>query len=164
MSQIVLTTEKIEQKIKRIAYQILEDNIDEKRLYLVGIANTGYQVASKIYDFLKEITSINLTLLKLEIDKENSIECLTQKSDLPIDSNAVVILIDDVLNTGETLIHASFLILQKRVKKLRTAVLVDRRHRLFPIRADYAGLTLSTTLEDHIEVEYLHDGFKAYLE
>ena len=76
----------------------------------------------------------------------------------------IVILIDDVLNTGETLMCAAYIILKAGVKKLRTAVLVDRRHRKFPIKADFAGLTLSTTLEDHIEVESKDGQLIAYLQ
>lgn len=164
MSQIILTNEKIKQKIERIAYQIIEDNLNEPKITLVGIANTGYDVAKQLYSFLIGISNKNIELLELKVDKKNSIQCLHLESNLPIDKDSVVILVDDVLNTGETLMHSSFLILKKEVKKLRTAVLVDRRHRLFPIRADFAGLTLSTTLEDHIEVASENEQFKAFLE
>lgn len=163
MAQIILSNEKIKQKIDRIAYQILEDNISESTIILVGIANTGYEVAIKIKSQLDKITKKNILLLKLEVNKKNSIECLQQESELGIGKDSVVILVDDVLNTGETLMHSSFIILKKQVKKLRTAVLIDRKHRLFPIKADFAGLTLSTTLENHIEVSHQNDSFEASL-
>ena len=87
-----------------------------------------------------------------------------KRQSLDIPKNKVVILVDDVLNTGETLIHATHIILRHEVKKMRTVALIDRRHRLFPIKADFAGLTLSTTLESHIEVEFNNGEFSAYLE
>lgn len=160
---VILTHQQIEQKIERIAYQILEDNIDEQNITLVGIANTGYIFANALLAALKQISSFNINLLELKIDKKNSIECLTNPGKLNINKDSVVILIDDVLNSGETLMNSSFIILKHEIKKLRTVVLIDRRHRLFPIKADFAGLTLSTTLNEHIEVDYSNGKFTATL-
>ena len=163
MENIILTHEQVQQKIERIAYQILEDNMNEKAITLVGIANTGYNFAEAISKVLTHISEAKIELIKLKIDKKNSIECLNNPQVLPINKESVVILIDDVLNSGETLMNSSFLLLKHEVKKLRTAVLLDRRHRLFPIKADFAGLTLSTTLDEHIEVEYNENKFTATL-
>ena len=160
----LLTHSQILQKIDRIAFQIIEDNINETDIYIVGIANKGFVLAEHLVENLKQIGKNSFHLLKLKFDKTNSIECLTNDTKLDIPENKVVILVDDVLNTGETLMHASHVILRHNVKKMRTVVLIDRRHRLFPIKADYAGLTLSTTLENHIEVEYLNNQFSAHLE
>ena len=163
MQNIILNHEQVQQKIERIAYQILEDNFNEPTITLVGIANTGYNFAEAISTVLNKISDINIELIKLKIDKKNSIECLNNPQSLPIGKESVVILIDDVLNSGETLMNSSFILLKHGVKKLRTAVLLDRRHRLFPIKADFAGLTLSTTLEEHIEVEFSNNKFIATL-
>lgn len=163
MENIILNHEQILQKIERIAYQILEDNINESEITLVGIANTGYNFAEAISTFLKKISKANIELIKLKVDKRNSIECLNSPQKLPLNKESIVILIDDVLNSGETLMNSSFMILKHQPKKLRTAVLLDRRHRLFPIRADFAGLTLSTTLQEHIEVEFDNNEFTAIL-
>lgn len=163
MQTIILNHEQIQQKIERIAYQILEDNINEKTISIVGIANTGYKFAEAISLVLKKISDFNLELIELRIDKKNSIDCLNNPQSLAIGKDSVVILIDDVLNSGETLMNSSFILLKKQPKKLRTVVLLDRRHRLFPIKADFAGLTLSTTLEEHIEVEFNDNKFTATL-
>jgi pyrimidine operon attenuation protein/uracil phosphoribosyltransferase len=163
MQNIILNHEQVQQKIERIAYQILEDNINEKVITLVGIANTGYNFAEAISKVLKNISEAKIELIKLKIDKKNSIECLNNPQSLTVNKESVVILIDDVLNSGETLMNSSFIILKHEIKKLRTAVLIDRRHRLFPIKADFAGLTLSTTLDEHIEVEFSDNKFTATL-
>lgn len=164
MSTLILNHEQITKKIERIAYQILEDNINETSITLVGIANTGYKFASTLAITLQSISDSDIVLLELKIDKRNSIESLDNSIELDIKNETSVILVDDVLNSGETLMNSSFIILKHGIKKLRTAVLIDRRHRLFPIKADFAGLTLSTTLEEHIEVEYKGGRFNATLE
>ena len=163
MANIILSHSKVVQKIDRIAFQILEDNASVEHIYFVGIANTGYEVAIHLEKQFSKITAIKSTLLKLKLDKRNSANVLNSDSELDNAKNSVVILVDDVLNTGETLMHAAYLILKKEVSKLRTVVLLDRRHRTFPIKADFAGLTLSTTLEEHIEVTYDQGEFTAYL-
>ncbi len=160
----ILSHAQIIQKIDRIAFQIIEDNLNESDIYIVGIANKGYVLAEHLVENLKKTSKNSFHLLKLSFDKNNSIECLTSEVKLEIPKDKVVILVDDVLNTGETLMHASHVILRHDVKKMRTVVLIDRRHRLFPIKADYAGLTLSTTLENHIEVEFKNEKFSAHLE
>lgn len=160
----ILSHSQIIQKIDRIAFQIIEDNLNESEIYIVGIANQGYILAEHLVENLRKISKNTFHLLELSFDKKNSIECLTNDTKLDIPKNKVVILVDDVLNTGETLMHASHVILRHDVKKMRTVVLIDRRHRLFPIKADFAGLTLSTTLENHIEVEFKNKEFSAHLE
>jgi pyrimidine operon attenuation protein / uracil phosphoribosyltransferase len=160
----LLSHSQILQKIDRIAFQIIEDNLNEKEIYIVGIANKGFILAQHLVANLKKISSNTFNIIELKFDKKNSIECLTNSTKLDIPKHQVVILVDDVLNTGETLMHASHIILRHNVKKMRTVVLIDRRHRLFPIKADFAGLTLSTTLENHIEVEFENDKFSAHLE
>lgn len=160
----ILTHPQIIQKIDRIAFQIIEDNFYESEVFIVGIANKGYILAEHLTENLRKNSDNKFTLIKLTTNKRNSIECLTNDTKLDIPKDKVVILVDDVLNTGETLIHATHIILRHEVKKMRTVALIDRRHRLFPIKADYAGLTLSTTLENHIEVEFENGEFSAYLE
>lgn len=160
----ILSHSQIIQKIDRIAFQIIEDNFNESEIYIVGIANKGYILAEHLVEHLIKTSQNTFHLLKLSFDKKNSIECLTNNEKLEIPQDKVVILVDDVLNTGETLMHASHVILRHDVKKMRTVVLIDRRHRLFPIKADYAGLTLSTTLENHIEVDFKNNEFTAHLE
>ena len=159
----LLSHSQILQKIDRIAFQIIEDNLNEKDVYIIGIANTGFVFAEYLTQYLQKNSTNSFHLIKLKINKRNSIECLSSETKLDIPKGKVAILVDDVLNTGETLIHASHMILRHEVSKMRTVVLIDRRHRLFPIKADYAGLTLSTTLENHIEVIYENNEFSAFL-
>lgn len=164
---LVISGEKSAQKIIRISYEILEHNFDEKELILVGIANRGYKVAEKIYDTLKEIApDINFTLHSLALDKDDvyNLDKVTFSTDISTLTNKTVIVIDDVLNSGKTLMYAVKYILGAQLKKLNTAVLVDRRHRNFPIRADFAGLTLSTTILEHIYVEFNGNEIEVYLD
>ena len=164
MENIILNNHQIEQKIDRMAYQILEDNMDVSEIVFVGIANRGVEVAKKLKEAFETISTIPVKLVALKIDKTNTQETFSKQYDLDLSGKETVILIDDVLNTGETLMYAAYIILKAGVEKLRTAVLVDRRHRKFPIKADFAGLTLSTTLEDHIEVENEGNQLIAYLQ
>jgi|TARA_B110000259_G_scaffold171925_1_gene203868 pyrimidine operon attenuation protein/uracil phosphoribosyltransferase len=160
----LLSHSQILQKIDRIAFQIIEDNLNEKEVYIIGIANTGFVFAQYLIQYLEKNSTNSFYLIELKINKRNSVECLSSKTKLEIPKGKVAILVDDVLNTGETLMHASHIILRHEVSKMRTVVLIDRRHRLFPIKADYAGLTLSTTLENHIEVVYENNEFSAFLD
>lgn len=164
---LIINGEKSAQKIIRISYEILEHNFDEKELILVGIANRGYKVAEKVLEILKGIApEVDFKLHSLALDKDDvynldKVEFSTNIEDL---TGKTVIVIDDVLNSGRTLMYAVKYILGAQLKKLNTAVLVDRRHRSFPIRADFAGLTLSTTILEHIYVEFKGDEIEVYLD
>lgn len=164
---LIINGEKTAQKIIRISYEILEHNFDEKELILVGIANRGYKVAEKILETLQKIApDTDFKLHSLALNKEDiyDFDKLAFSANIDDLSGKTVIVIDDVLNSGKTLMYAVKYILRAKVKKLNTAVLVDRRHRSFPIRADFAGLTLSTTILDHIYVEFKGDDIEVYLD
>lgn len=158
----ILEQLQIDQKINRIAYQIYEDNCDEKEVIIVGIADRGYVLAELIAKKLKEISDLEVRLAEMKINKENpadgNIEFSLTEKDF---KNKVILLIDDVLNSGKTLIYCAKYFLTVPLKKLSTAVLVDRKHRRFPIRADYVGLSLATTMHDHISVEFSTKGKSA---
>lgn len=155
----------VEQKIQRIAHQILEKNYDEKEIILIGIANRGYLLAEKINAALQTITEIKVTLHKLKLHKDKPLENDVEFStDLDYLNNKSIILIDDVLNSGRTLIYATRYILESKLKYLTTVVLVDRKHRKFPIKANFVGLTLSTTLQEHISVDFKEGGIKVFLD
>ncbi|MFZ5553906.1 MAG: phosphoribosyltransferase family protein [Bacteroidota bacterium] len=162
---IVLQNEQIRQKINRIAYEIYENNISAKTLYVVGIEKQGYVLAERICTLLKEISPIDVKLVKLEMHKdeplEHPIKLSVHVNDLADQS---VILVDDVLNSGKTLIYAAHYLLQSPLKNMNTVCLVDRLHRKFPIRADFVGVTLSTTLQEHIQVEFENGNDIVYLE
>lgn len=149
---LILDHYKIQQKVNRIAYQIYEDNYDEKELIVAGIASQGFELAKMISNKLKEISPLKINLEELKIDKKKPI---SSKIELSLSNdeikNKVIILVDDVLNSGKTLIYGAQFFLKVPIKKLSIAVLVNRSHKRFPIHADYEGLSLSTTLKEHVE-------------
>ncbi|WP_199136909.1 phosphoribosyltransferase family protein [Pedobacter sp. ASV12] len=149
---LILDKQQIAQKINRIAYQILEDNLGEKELVLAGIWDRGYKLALRLQKVLQEISSFNLILLRVDLEKQSS--KLVAKTDLPesVWKNKVVILVDDVLNSGKTLAYGLGVFLNTPHKKIRTVVLVDRSHKIFPIATDFVGLELSTILKEHVDV------------
>lgn len=151
---LILTSKQIEQKINRIAYEIYENNYDEKEIVIAGIAKNGFLLGEKIADVLRQISKIKIQLIEIVLDKENPFasDVKLKLSDKEL-KNKVIILVDDVLNSGKTLIFGAKLFLNAPVKRLTTAVLVDRGHNRYPIKADVVGLSLSTTLQEHITVE-----------
>lgn len=150
---LILNKEQILQKSKRIAYQILEDNFEEPSIVLVGIADRGYIFAQRLQKILKDITpDKEIELIKVTIQKnKRSLEATT---DIPVESaaNKAIVIIDDVLNSGRTLAYGLGAFINVPLKKMRTAVLVDRSHHQFPIFSDFYGLKLSTILKEHVEV------------
>ena len=159
---LILNSKQIEQKINRIAYEIYENNYGEKEIIIAGIADNGYLLAKRIADVLQKISSIKAQLIGIAFDKENPFtkEVKLELSDKQL-KNKVVILVDDVLNSGKTLIFGAKLFLNAPVKRLTTAVLVDRGHNRYPIKADVVGLSMSTTLQEHITVELNKKGKEA---
>ena len=149
----MLDAKQISQKISRMAYEIYERNNDEKEIIFAGIAQSGFELATRIEKKIKEISGIKTKLVKITLDKKNPLET---KKETKINSKdiegKVIVLVDDVLNSGKTLIYGAKLFLCASVKKLQTLVLVDRNHTRFPVKADYTGLSLSTTMQEHITV------------
>lgn len=151
----ILSTLQIDQKLNRLAFEIYENNFSEKELFIVGIDGNGYKVAQHLSDRLKTISKLKISLGKIKLNKEKPWDGepaidFTDKQFV----NKTVILVDDVLNSGKTLMYAVKLFLDKPVKKINTVVLVDRSHTRFPVKADFVGLTLSTTLQEHIEADF----------
>jgi len=152
---VILDHKQIGQKITRIAHQILENNFQEKSLVVMGIHEEGYVLAERLVSILNSISEINIELFGIHMDKKSPLKSgLNTEIEGNQLKNKAVILVDDVLNSGKTLVHATKFLLDFNVKGLQTVCLVDRKHRRFPIRADYVGLTLSTTLQEHITVEF----------
>ena len=151
----ILDTLQIRQKLNRLAYEVYENNFAEKELLVVGIEGNGYKFATLLGEKLKEISGIKINMGKISLDKDKPWE-----GEPRIDFkekqfvNKTVVLVDDVLNSGKTLMYAVRLFLDKPVKKINTVILVDRSHTRFPVKADYVGLTLSTTLQERIEADF----------
>ena len=164
-SSLILDNESVNKKLDRITQQIIEDNYKEKELIIIGISEKGFLLAKKIASLLNELkTSFHIDLIELIINKSNPKTNLVKLKPDKSFHNKKVILIDDVLNSGKTLMHAAAHILEQNISKMKTIVLVDRRHRLFPIKADWVGMTLSTTMQEHIRVQFIKDEIKIYLE
>ena len=158
----ILDTLQISRTLNRMAYEVYEKNYNEKELLLVGIEGNGYKVAERLYEILTKISSIKIKLSKLKLDKENPWKGEPQVSFTDKDySNKAVIVIDDVLNSGKTVMYAVKPFLNKPVKRLNVLVLVDRSHSRYPVKADFVGLSLSTTLQDHIEADFSKKGKEA---
>lgn len=151
---IILDSLQIQQKVNRMAYEIVEQNYDEKELFIIGIKDGGYRLAERLVKILKKVSSSKVHFNSLALDKKSPYNCEIK---LNIDSKnlhkKVVILVDDVANTGNTLTYSLKPLLNVMPKKIQIAVLVDRKHKRFPVCSDYVGLSLSTTIQERITVE-----------
>lgn len=161
---LILDHDQIDKKVNRIAHHIYENHYKQKEITIIGIVDRGYELAKRISSVLSDISPIDIHTHSLTVDKDKPLSDVEFSGDLDALKGKVIILVDDVLNSGRTLIHATRVILERDPKILATATLVDRIHRKFPIRADYVGLTLSTNLKEHITVELGGKKEAAYLE
>jgi len=160
---IILNHQEIEHKIRRIAYQILETYTDEKEIILAGIAKNGFTLAEKISAILNDISDLKVTLCEVIIDKQNPFNTITTSISKETYSNKGIVLVDDVLNSGTTLVYGVKHFLEVPVKKFKTAVLVDRNHKKFPVKADFKGISLSTSSKEHVHVVFQDHNDYAYL-
>lgn len=155
---IILSNQEIEHKIKRIAYQIYETFVDEDEIVIAGIATNGFTFAKKIAAALENISKLKVSLCEVQINK--------QKPEMPVQTslskeqyaNKGLVLVDDVLNSGTTLIYAVRHFIDVPLKKFKTAVLVDRNHKKYPVKADFKGISLSTSLLEHVQVVFDENG------
>ena len=163
---LILNRQQTLQKIRRMTYQIYENNLDESEIIFAGVQDRGYLLAKLLYSDFQQIADIPAHLISVTLDKfaptqsEVRLDC-----EIDFVRNKTLILIDDVLNTGRTFAYTLRPFLKTEIKKLQTAVLVDRGgHKLFPLSADYSGFELSTTLRQHIHVELgSEENFGVYL-
>src|ERR1700761_6235196 len=155
---LILTQQQIQQKIDRIAYQVLEDNYDEDEIIIAGILPRGNHIAARLKKILDEIAPFKSRLISIEVDKQSSRLKANIDFDVEDCKDKAVVLVDDVLNTGKTLAYGFGVFIDIRLKKLRTAVLVDRNHKNFPITTDYAGIALSTVLKERVDVHLAENG------
>lgn len=152
-SILLLNPAEINQKIKRMAYEILEANYNEKKIILAGICEQGELIARQLAKHLEEISSLEIIVTRIDLEKSHPFRQAsdTINSEIKFD-NRVIIMVDDVLHTGKTIAYGLKPFLDKKIKKIEVAVLVDRSHTEFPIKATYIGYELSTTLSDNIQV------------
>ena len=164
MTNQILNHQQIQHKINRIAYQIYEANVDEKEIIIAGVEGGGLLFAKKIAKVLSKITQTTITICNLNMDKQNPLKSgVTTSLEEKDYENKSVIVIDDVLNSGTTLIYGVHHFLQTPLKQLKTAVLVNRNHKKYPVKADYKGISLSTSLNEHIQVDLSAKKYAVYL-
>ena len=161
---IILNNEQIQHKTKRIAYQIYESNINETEIVLAGIKENGFIFAKKIREVLEEISPIRVILCEVKINKKKPREQITTSISPKEYKNKPLVLVDDVLNSGTTLIYAAKHFLEVPLKRFKTGVLVNRNHKKYPIKADFKGISLSTSMQEHIYLEFKGKKAEAYLD
>ena len=161
--KIILNTEQINQKIARIAHQIIESNIDEKEVIIAGIEKNGYIIAIKLKEILTKISDLNITTCSVKINKNNPLDEVATSLSKEEYRNKSLVLVDDVLNSGATLIYAIKHFLDIEIKQFKTAVLVNRNHKKYPVKADFKGISLSTTTISHVKVRFKENIAEAFL-
>lgn len=155
MSQnIILTHQEIEHKIKRIAYQIFETFVEEETIVLAGIASNGFVFAQKIATQLEQISPLKIILCEVIINKQQPLEPVSTSLTPDRYSHKGIVIVDDVLNSGSTLMYGVKHFLEVPLKKCKTAVLVDRNHKQYPIKVDFKGISLSTSSQEHVAVVF----------
>ena len=159
----ILDYQSIKKKIRRISLQILESNIDQDEIIIAGIDLNGFIIAKKISQEISKISEINTKLCKIKIDKKNPLNDISTSLNFKDYENKSLVVIDDVLNSGATLMYSVKYFLNTKIKSLKTAVLVDRNHKKYPIKADFKGLSLSTSIQSKVEVVIDEKKIEAFL-
>jgi pyrimidine operon attenuation protein/uracil phosphoribosyltransferase len=160
----ILNHSEIDHKIKRIAYQIYETFVEEECIVIAGIASNGYIFAEKIAAVLQTISTIEVLLCEVTMNKQNLNSEITTSISKEIYQNKGIVLVDDVLNSGSTLMYGVKHFLEVPLKKFKTAVLVDRNHKKYPIKVDFKGISLSTTSLEHVSVVFEENNSYAVLD
>ena len=161
---IILNNTEIEHKTKRIAYQIYETFSDEQTIVIAGISKNGYVFAERIATALQSISNIKVTLCEVFVNKTNPTKSISTSISVSEYENKGLVLVDDVLNSGTILAYGVKYFLDVPLKKFKTAVLVDRNHKKYPVKADFKGISLSTSLQEHVQVVFEKKDSYAYLD
>jgi pyrimidine operon attenuation protein/uracil phosphoribosyltransferase len=151
---IILTNEQIQNKTKRIAYQIYEANWNEKEIVVAGIHGNGYIFAKNIANIIENISSVKVLLVEVLMDKKKPIKPISTDVSQDLYKNKALILVDDVLNSGTTLMYGVKHFLEVPLKRFNTAVLVNRNHKKYPVKADFKGISLSTSMKEHVSIVF----------
>ena len=149
----ILDHQEIAHKIRRIAYQIYETFSEDEEIVIAGIKDSGLALARRLVTALEEISDMKPVLCEVDMNKENLLSPVSTSLSPEAYTNKPMILVDDVLNSGGTLIYAIKHFLNVPLKKFKTVVLVDRNHKRYPVKADFKGISLSTSLQEHVEVD-----------
>ena len=164
IENIILDQKQIDHKIRRIAYQIYENNVSEKEVIIAGIFENGFIFAKKIKNVIEKISPIKVVMCKVMIDKKNPIMPITTSLETEAYKDKSLVLVDDVLHSGTTLIYGIKYFLQVPLKQFNTAVLVDRNHKKYPVKADFKGISLSTSINENVSVIFEKGNYFARLD
>jgi pyrimidine operon attenuation protein/uracil phosphoribosyltransferase len=160
----ILTAAQIEQKLRRMAFEICEKNHEDEEIFIIGIEEVGAAVASKIAQILKEISSLKINLSSIKINKKSPLSDAIELEKIALNKKTVI-LVDDVANSGKTLLYALKPLMDFEPAKIQVAVLVDRKHKNFPVTPDIIGHSVATTIQENIIVNYKDGAFTgAHLE
>lgn len=162
--ETILDHQAIQHKIRRIAYQIYESNSKEKEIIIAGIADNGYIFAERLAEKLEEIAPFKVTLCKVTMDKKKPLGTVRTSLEAQEYKNKALILADDVLNSGTTLVYGVKHFLDVPLKRFKTAVLINRNHKKYPVKADFKGISLSTSLHESVRVTFSKGNDQAVLE
>jgi len=160
----ILDNTQIKHIIKRIAYQIYESNPNESEILLAGIKENGYTLSKKLKKQLEKISPIKAMLCEIVMDKKNPLNTISTSVSINDFKECSIVIVDDVLSSGSTLIHAVKHFLQIPLKQIKTVVLIDRNHKKYPIKADFKGISLSTSLNENVAVIFEKNNDRAILE
>jgi pyrimidine operon attenuation protein/uracil phosphoribosyltransferase len=164
MKQVILTHTQIDQKINRLAFQLIENTFELDTIYIGGITGNGIILAQKLKKIIESNSEQKIVLFEIILDKDTPLSTPIELTISPEELNGkTVILVDDVLNSGKTMQYGLMKILEQPVYKIYTVVLVDRKHRRYPIKANFFGLRLTTILMDHVEVSLKEGDYSAQL-
>ncbi|MDG1331129.1 MAG: phosphoribosyltransferase family protein [Crocinitomicaceae bacterium] len=162
--QEILSSQEIKQKTERLAHQLIENTFEEPKVFIGGIAGNGIVFANSLANIMRQHTESEITVFSIKVNKNEpwseDIVLSSPRSDM---EDSYIILVDDVFNSGKTIQFALVEILQFPTKAIKTVALVDRKHRRFPIKANFVGLSLSTTLKERVEIDLTAGNEKAYL-
>ena len=161
--KVILNDDQIRSKLKRISYQILETNLQSSELIIAGIESNGYLIARELKKILNDLSNIEVILCKVKIDKKNPRKAIETSISKDQYSNKSIVLVDDVLNSGSTLIYGVKHFLETELLQFKTAVLVNRNHKKFPVKADFKGISLSTSMQSQVMVEFKGSKIEALL-
>ena len=162
--QVILSQLEIDQKITRLAHQIIENTFEEETLYIGGICGNGIQLAEKIKEIILNHSSQKIIVFEITLNKsEPWSEPISLSVPQETLKNGYILLVDDVINSGKTMQYALVKLLEQATKAIKTVALVDRQHRRYPIKADFVGISLSTTLKERVEVELSDKNSHAFL-
>lgn len=162
--QQILDHQQIQQKIVRLGHQLLEATFDQQEVFIGGIAGNGYILAQKLSEILSANSKMTIHCFEIQLNKDEPWnDAITFSIEQKALKNGYIVLVDDVINSGKTMQYALMKFLEQATKSIKTVVLIDRQHRRYPIKTDYAGLSLSTTLKNHVDVQFKDNASQVFL-